>query len=85
MTTGPWIGDFKLWIASHWLQIDHSPVPRRLSLNRGERMKSEIIVLYETASLRQALQGGVAIDGKTLRRSFDAADKKGTIQMVSAR
>jgi predicted transposase YbfD/YdcC len=34
--------------------------------------------------LRQALQGVVAIDGKTLRRSFEAAGRKGAIHMVSA-
>ena len=34
--------------------------------------------------LRQALKGVVAIDGKTLRRSFDATGKKGAIHMVSA-
>lgn len=34
--------------------------------------------------LRQALQGVVAIDGKTLRRSFNKAGKKGAIHMVSA-
>jgi predicted transposase YbfD/YdcC len=34
--------------------------------------------------LRQALNGVVAIDGKTLRRSFDEAGKKGAIHMVSA-
>jgi len=34
--------------------------------------------------LRHALEGVVAIDGKTLRRSFNAAGKKGAIHMVSA-
>jgi predicted transposase YbfD/YdcC len=34
--------------------------------------------------LRQAIKGVVAIDGKTLRRSFDEAGKKGAIHMVSA-
>ncbi|MCP4493027.1 MAG: ISAs1 family transposase [Gammaproteobacteria bacterium] len=34
--------------------------------------------------LRQAIKGVVAIDGKTLRRSFDKAGKKGAIHMVSA-
>jgi hypothetical protein len=34
--------------------------------------------------LRQALKGAVAIDGKTLRRSFEAAGNKGAIHMVSA-
>jgi predicted transposase YbfD/YdcC len=35
-------------------------------------------------ALRQAIKGVVAIDGKTLRRSFDKAGKKGAIHMVSA-
>ncbi|MGW8323423.1 MAG: cobyrinate a,c-diamide synthase [Thermodesulfobacteriota bacterium] len=34
--------------------------------------------------VRHAIKGVVAIDGKTLRRSFDAAGKKGAIHMVSA-
>jgi predicted transposase YbfD/YdcC len=34
--------------------------------------------------VRQAIKGVVAIDGKTLRRSFDEAGKKGAIHMVSA-
>ena len=34
--------------------------------------------------VRQAIKGVVAIDGKTLRRSFDAAGKKGAIHIVSA-
>ena len=41
-----------------------------------------------TSSLQQAVKGVVAIDGKTLRRSFDKtdnkADNKGPIHMVSA-
>ncbi len=36
------------------------------------------------SSLQQAIKGVVAIDGKTLRRSFDKAGKKGAIHMVSA-
>jgi predicted transposase YbfD/YdcC len=35
-------------------------------------------------ALRQAIKGVVAIDGKTLRRSFDKAGKKGAIHMISA-
>lgn len=35
-------------------------------------------------ALRQSIKGVVAIDGKTLRRSFDKAGKKGAIHMVSA-
>jgi len=35
-------------------------------------------------ALRQRVKGVVAIDGKTLRRSFDKAGKKGAIHMVSA-
>lgn len=34
--------------------------------------------------VRQAVKGVVAIDGKTLRRSFDKAGNKGAIHMVSA-
>lgn len=34
--------------------------------------------------LRQAIKGVIAIDGKTLRRSFDKAGNKGAIHMVSA-
>ncbi len=34
--------------------------------------------------LHQSIKGVVAIDGKTLRRSFDKAGKKGAIHMVSA-
>jgi predicted transposase YbfD/YdcC len=34
--------------------------------------------------VRQAIKGVVAIDGKTLRRSFDKAGNKGAIHMVSA-
>ncbi len=37
-----------------------------------------------TAKLRTVLEGVVAIDGKTLRRSFDRASGKGPIHMVSA-
>ncbi len=36
------------------------------------------------SSLHQAIKGVVAIDGKTLRRSFDKAGGKGAIHMVSA-
>ncbi len=34
--------------------------------------------------LRQAIKGVIAIDGKTLRRSFDKASGKGAVHMVSA-
>jgi predicted transposase YbfD/YdcC len=37
-----------------------------------------------TQSLAGALAGVVAIDGKTARRSFDRADNKGALHMVSA-
>lgn len=37
-----------------------------------------------TQSLAGTLQGVVAIDGKTARRSFDRADNKGALHMVSA-
>jgi hypothetical protein len=38
-----------------------------------------------TETLRESLDGDiVAIDGKTLRRSFDQAASKGAIHMVSA-
>ena len=36
------------------------------------------------SSLQQAIKGVVAVDGKTLRRSFDKAGGKGAIHMVSA-
>ncbi|MEP9356312.1 ISAs1 family transposase [Xanthobacter sp. KR7-65] len=37
-----------------------------------------------TQALSGAIAGVVAVDGKTLRRSFDRAGKKGTVHMVSA-
>lgn len=36
------------------------------------------------SSLHETFEGVVAIDGKTLRRSFDAADGKAAIHMISA-
>ncbi len=36
------------------------------------------------ASLSEALEGVVAVDGKTLRRSFDTSSNKSAIHMISA-
>ena len=36
------------------------------------------------ASFSEQCQGGIAIDGKVLRRSFDRASKKSPLHMVSA-
>jgi len=51
----------------------------RLDIEAFQRCFAEWI-----ASLHDVLDGVVAIDGKTLRRSFDAASGKAAIHMISA-
>ena len=61
----------------------HDPLRRVLSRLKPDEL-TECVVNW-TEALRESLDGdSVALDGKTLRRSFDQAASKGAIHMVSA-
>ena len=71
-----------------FLDLPHgipSPDTFRRVLSRLQPQQLTRCFINWTDSLRQSIPGGtVAIDGKTLRRSFDRAAKKGALHMISA-
>jgi predicted transposase YbfD/YdcC len=82
-------GEFKLEILRRWAPFKEgiptkSTIARVLSLLDPEEFKTSFLKWFQTMQSVTEEKSTIAIDGKTLRRSFDKAAGKSAIHMVSA-